>query len=37
MLQASMLTLAMDNQIGAYETRLAASKPWVGGVARRAA
>jgi 3-isopropylmalate/(R)-2-methylmalate dehydratase small subunit len=31
------LTLAMDSQIGAYETRLAASKPWVGGAARRAA
>ena len=31
------LTLAMDSQIGAYETQLAASKPWVGGAARRAA
>jgi 3-isopropylmalate/(R)-2-methylmalate dehydratase small subunit len=31
------LTLAMDSQINAYETRLAAAKPWVGGAARRAA
>jgi 3-isopropylmalate/(R)-2-methylmalate dehydratase small subunit len=31
------LTLAMGSDITAYETRLAASKPWVGGAAQRQA
>ena len=31
------LTQALAPAIAAYETRLAADKPWVGGAARRAA